>query len=225
MRQVITKAIVLSRTNFGEADRILTLLTNDQGKLRAMAKGVRKEKSKLASGVELFSVSEIGFIRGRGEIATLTTSRLNKHFGQIINNVDRTMLGYELLKCLNKIVEDNAGGEYFDLLEGALESLDQHDIDEKLIRLWFDIQLLEISGHGPNLNSEDLDKAGKYHFDNSKMAFNKHPSGSYSPNHIKLLRLARSNSPQALSKVQGIDKLLAASVRLLSSMRRTHLHV
>jgi DNA repair protein RecO (recombination protein O) len=42
--QIITTAIVLARTEFQEADRILTLLTPDQGKLRAIAKGVRRAK-------------------------------------------------------------------------------------------------------------------------------------------------------------------------------------
>ena len=53
-----TQAIVLRRTNFGEADRILTLLT-PLGQRGAMARGVRREKSKLAGGIELFGVSDV----------------------------------------------------------------------------------------------------------------------------------------------------------------------
>ena len=53
-----TKALVLRRTNFGEADRIINFLT-EQGVVAAIAKGVRKEKSKLAGAVELFCLSEI----------------------------------------------------------------------------------------------------------------------------------------------------------------------
>lgn len=59
---IVTSGIVLNRINFGEADRILTVITPDQGKLSLIAKGVRKEKSKLAGGIELFSVSNISFI-------------------------------------------------------------------------------------------------------------------------------------------------------------------
>jgi DNA repair protein RecO (recombination protein O) len=71
MQQLQTRGIILSRTDFGEADRILTVLTPQQGKLRLMAKGVRKIKSKLAGGIELFSVSDITYIRGKGELGTL----------------------------------------------------------------------------------------------------------------------------------------------------------
>ena len=57
------QAIVLRRTNYGEADRILQLMTN-QGGRAVMARGVRREKSRLAGGVELLSVSDVVCIRG-----------------------------------------------------------------------------------------------------------------------------------------------------------------
>ena len=56
-----TLTIVLRRTDFGEADRILTLLT-PEGKKTAIARGVRKPKSKLAGGIELFSLNEVVLI-------------------------------------------------------------------------------------------------------------------------------------------------------------------
>ncbi|MCA9348456.1 DNA repair protein RecO, partial [Candidatus Saccharibacteria bacterium] len=65
-RFLTTRAIILRRINYGEADRILTMLTSDFGKIRLIAKGVRKQKSRMAGGLELFGVSEINFIKGRG---------------------------------------------------------------------------------------------------------------------------------------------------------------
>ena len=53
-----TQAIVLRRTNYGEADRILKVIT-PQGQRSIMAKGVRREKSKLAGGIELFAISDM----------------------------------------------------------------------------------------------------------------------------------------------------------------------
>ena len=108
MQQIVTRGIVLTRTNYGEADRIVTILTPDHGKQRLMAKGVRKLKSKLAAGLELFSVSDISYIPGRGEVHTLVSSRLRVHYGKIVENLDRTMLGYELLKRINRATEDAA---------------------------------------------------------------------------------------------------------------------
>ena len=62
-----TRAIVLRRTNYGEADRILQLLTPD-GKKSVMARGVRREKSRLAGGIELFAVSDVVIGEGKGEL-------------------------------------------------------------------------------------------------------------------------------------------------------------
>ena len=53
-----TRAIVLKRTNYGEADRILQLLTT-YGKRNVIAKSVRREKSRMAGGIELFSICEV----------------------------------------------------------------------------------------------------------------------------------------------------------------------
>ena len=59
-----TPAIVIGRLNLGEADRILTLLTPDYGKLRVSIRGVRKIKSRLAGHVELFSQTRLMLAKG-----------------------------------------------------------------------------------------------------------------------------------------------------------------
>ena len=106
MNRIVTKGIVLSRTNFGEADRILSFLTPDHGKIRAIAKGVRKQQSKLAGGIEIFSISDLTFLEGRSEINTLMSSRLDKHYANIVKNLERTTAAYELIRLTNKATED-----------------------------------------------------------------------------------------------------------------------
>ena len=69
-RSTRTKAIVLRRTNYGEADRILQFLT-PLGRQGALARGVRREKSRLAGGIELFAISDIVITEGRGELGLL----------------------------------------------------------------------------------------------------------------------------------------------------------
>ena len=75
-RDLRTEAIVLRRTDYGEADRILQLLT-PEGKKSVVAKGVRREKSKLAGGIELFSVSEVVIHEGKGDLGILTGAKLD----------------------------------------------------------------------------------------------------------------------------------------------------
>ena len=58
-RQFRTQAIVLSRRDFGESDRLLKLFTPDYGKISAVAKGARKPKSKVGGHIELFARSDV----------------------------------------------------------------------------------------------------------------------------------------------------------------------
>jgi DNA repair protein RecO (recombination protein O) len=124
VKQLLTEGIILSRIEYGEADRIITVLTPEHGKLRLMARGVRRIKSKLAGGIELFSVSDLSYIKGKGEIGTLVSSRLKTHYGSIVQDLSRVQLGYELIKLINKATEDQPDEEYFNLLRESFKALD-----------------------------------------------------------------------------------------------------
>jgi len=223
MKQIVTTGIVLTRTDFGEADRILSVITPDHGKVRLMAKGVRRIKSKLAGGIELFSISQITFIEGKGDIKILVSTRLQKHFGNIVQNIDRTMFGYDILKLINNVTEDNTGKEYFELLSQVLESLDDASVTIDLITFWLYAQLLRITGHSPNVRTDTrgqkLETDGAYGFDFDAMAFAAQPQGKYNAQHIKLQRLALGlESPLQLHRVQGIDMILPDSLQLAKTM-------
>lgn len=230
MNQLITKGIILRRTEYGEADRILTLLTPDHGKLRLMAKGVRRLKSKLAGGVELFSTSEITYIKGRGDIGTLVSARLIHHYGNIVSDIERTMLGYELIKQLNKVTEDQPEPEYFQLLDQAFRALDDSLIALDLVRLWFGAQLLRIDGFTPNLltdtSGERLQASATYDFGFEDTSFTLHPEGTFKADDIKFLRLLFSgNSPKLLQQVHGSDDLTVTASPLVQAMLASHLRV
>jgi DNA repair protein RecO (recombination protein O) len=227
MNQLVTTAIILNRTDYGEADRILSLLTPEYGKLSLMAKGVRKVKSKLAGGIELFSVSEITFIKGRGAVGTLVSTRLIKHYEHIVGDLNRTMLGYELIKQLNKVTEDEPEEEYFDLLRETFEALDESSVPIELIRFWFGLQLLRLSGHTPNLQTDDsgnrLVVDQKYEFNFESMSFHASSHGGFEAGHIKLLRLAfEGHSARFLANIQGANKLVMDCVPLAQQWTATY---
>lgn len=228
-QQIVTTGIVLARTDYGEADRIITVLTPDQGKLRLMARGVRKSKSKLAGGIELFSTSSITFIEGKGDIGTLISSRLVKHYEQIVSDIERVQAGYRLIKQLNKCTEDSPGPEYYDLLEQSYAALNESSVSLELIEAWFQAQLLKFAGHSPNLNTdsagEKLSTEQEYNFNPDDMVFTANQKGRYDSGNIKVLRLLFSgHSPNDLSKVNGLDKLLSNLAPLIKTMYNQHLH-
>jgi len=223
--QFTTRGIVLARTDYNEADRIITFLTPNHGKVRAIAKAVRKSQSKLAGGIELFSVSDLTFVKGRGEIYTLISSRLQKHYGQIVKNLDRTNAGYELISQLSKATEDQLELAYFDLLKYAFEALNDESISLDLIRSWFAAQLLKLAGHSPNLrtdiNQQKLIEQQKYEFNFDSMAFQTSQAGrdNFAAPDIKFLRLIFSdNQPKTLQKIAGIGQLANKSLPLLQSL-------
>jgi len=219
MNQVATTGIVLSRLNYGEADKIITLVTPDHGKIRVMARGVRKIKSKLAGGIELFSVSNITYIPGKKDISTLVSSRLQTHFGHIVEEIDRTMVGYEIIKLFSKATEDECDIEYYELILHAMAYLNDKNIDVTLVNCWFMAQLLKILGHTPNIRSNTdgnaLNVEKKYGFDYADMGFFEQPGGAYTPNHIKMLRLLTAENPEKLQIIKGIGSVLPSLDQLL----------
>ena len=104
MRDVKTLAYVLRRTNFGEADRILNLIT-PEGKMSAIAKGVRKEKSKLAGGVEMFTLSEVNLHFGKGDLAVLTGAKMVRFYGEIMKDLSMMEMASGFLKEINRASE------------------------------------------------------------------------------------------------------------------------
>jgi len=230
MNRINTQGIVLSRTDYGEADRILSFLTPDQGKVSAIAKGVRKQKSKLAGGIELFSVSEISYIPGRRDISTLISTRLIKHYGNIVKDLDRTNAAYSLIKTINRATEDKLEPAYFHLLQMTLESLADNSINLELAKTWFAAQLLRLGGHSPNLRTDSSDQKLKadetFDFDMNTMTFEVADDGHFAPEHIKFLRLLFSdNHPKVISKVKGADIFTLSAEPLIQSMLQAYIRI
>jgi DNA repair protein RecO (recombination protein O) len=228
MKTIVTKGIVLTRTDYGEADRILHFLTPDQGKIAGIAKGVRKSKSKLAGGIELFSVSELSFIVARSEIYTIISARLVKHYDNIVKNLERTNIGYELIRIINKATEDNPESAYFTLLNQAFEALDDPSLDSKITEHWLRMQLIKLSGHLPNLKTDcsgmNLSEKNSYKFDFDSMCFDvdKSEQGAFNANHIKFLRLGfAAAKPQILHKIQDANEISGQVTPLIQTILQT----
>lgn len=232
MKHFKTQGIVLNRTDYGEADRIIIFLTHDYGKLRAMAKSVRKSTSKLAGSIEIFSVSEITLVSGRGELKTLISARLEKHFGNIVKDIQRTNTAYEFMRLLGRATEDAAEPAYFRLLELGFEGLDDLSISPQLTSLWFNMHLLKLAGHMPNLRTDakgnKLKPSATYNISFEQMNFvpTVDQNGSFSADHIKFLRVGFAASrPKILQRVQGADPFVATCQPLVQTMLQSHLRI
>ena len=212
MRPIRTKAIVLRRTNYGEADRILQLLTPEYGKIAVMAKGVRREKSKLAGGIELFAVSDVSLVSGKSTIWTLTGARLDTFFAHIMTDYERMQFAYEVIKQLSRVTEQVSDPAFYELLETALASLNDPGIALDITVTWFWLQLAILQGQGLNLSTDvngmKLVEDKSYSFDSEAMTFIFSEQGEFTTDHIKLLRILSAQKPEVVTKVKDISTLL-----------------
>lgn len=212
MKPFRTKAIVLRRINYGEADRILQLLTPEYGKLSVIAKGVRREKSKLAGGIELFAVCDVSVIPGKGDMGTLTSSRLDTFYAHIMEEYERLQFGYEAIKQVTRAVEEVSEPAFFELLQTTFVSLDNPEVSEKVTATWFWLQLAILLGVGLNLATDDngmkLIEESRYNFSEDAMSFVYQERGRFTTEHIKLLRLLSAQPPAVAQQVRGIEELI-----------------
>lgn len=227
MKHIKTRVIILKRLNFGEADRILTALSEEYGRVSLLAKGVRKSNSKLAGGLELFSVCDVTYIEGRSELKTLISTRLKDHFSEIVKDINKTMLAYEFFKALEKATQHGTTDGTYAMLENILVYLNQPDSDSNLANIWLISHLLQAEGSGINLekplNSAKFSEEQLYDFNFEDMAFYVSNNGTFTPKHIKFLKLvARGSTPSNLHVVTGFEALSADLNNVFSNLLRLH---
>ena len=206
-----TRAIVLRRTNYGEADRILQLLT-PEGRRSVMAKGVRREKSKLAGGIELFAVSDVVVNSGRGDLGILTSARLVQFYRHILEDYDRLQFGYEVVKHVSSATETVDEPEWFDVLQEVFAGLDVQSISRQLVEAWFYLRYAALLGRELSLVNDiegnRIDAGSRYAYDVGEQGLRKSSGGDLTANHIKFLRLLSSRSLKILAQIGGIDTVL-----------------
>lgn len=217
MRSTRTRAIILRRTNYGEADRILQLIT-PLGKRSVMAKGVRREKSRLAGGIELFAVSDVVIGEGKGELGILMSARLVQFYRHIMEDYDRMQFGYETVKLVSKASEMLDEPEWFDILGETLVALDVETIPLELIQTWFYLRHANLLGHGLSLDydtdGKKLSVGEKYEYDVAEKGLRPNEDGDIAADHIKLMRLIATKPIQTLVQIGGINEIIGDCLNL-----------
>ena len=211
MQALRTHAIVLRRTNYGEADRILQLLT-PVGKRSVMAKGVRREKSRLAGGIELFAICDVVINEGKGDLGILTSARLIQFYRHIMEDYDRMQFAYAVIKLIGKASDQMDEPEWYDVMAEVLMGLDAHSIDLRLVQTWFYLHYASLMGHEMSLyhdiSGEKLDAGKTYRYDDTDQGLRSVVGGEVGAEHIKFLRLVATKSLKTLSQIGGIEHIL-----------------
>ena len=203
-----TKAYVLRRTNYGEADRILNLIT-PVGKISAMAKGVRKPKSKLAGGIEMFSLIQVNLHFGKSKMAVLTSAKMTSFYSEILKDLKRMELASEILKKISKASDSIDSPELFEIVDQTLKSLNA-GFDTDLVEAWFLLNLARVMGEEINLyrdaEGDKLDAESKYSWNSYETVFYVDERGEIDANVIKILRLLVSSGLDTVVRIKDISK-------------------
>ena len=149
MRPYKTEAVVLREWDFGEADKILILYAPNRGKIHAIAKGVRKPRSRMRGGVQLFCHADFFLYQGKS-LDTITQVVLKEAFRNIRGDLDKLAHASYLVELLESVATEKPGNpELFGLLLAGLHLLTGDDPD--LAVRFFEVRLLELWGYQPRL--------------------------------------------------------------------------
>ena len=141
-----TKGIVLSSCDYGEKDKLVTILTLEYGKLTCKARGVKAPKSKLKMQVQPFCFADFELVK-TGNNYTLSGGNIIDSFFDIVSNMDKFEYGYAMLEVLDKVckeAEDNSLS--FVLGLKCLKNLCYNTVPASLLFLYFIINIFKIQG-------------------------------------------------------------------------------
>ena len=142
-------ALVLRRTDYRDYDRMITLLTAENGKVEAVVRGCRRPKSELINAAEPFVCGKYRLFMAHGRY-TVTQCSVTDGFYPLREDIDRLTLGAGWLKLLEETsVYDEPAGELFDLALKAISFLSYTGTDLKLLNAMFLMKLLRILGMSP----------------------------------------------------------------------------
>lgn len=144
-------AIVLRRLDYGEADRIVTLLTREHGKLAVIAKGVRRQKAKAAGSLDLFARSRMMLAKGRNLDVVAQVERRGD-VRHISGDLERTAYAGLVSEVVDKVLEErHPVDDIFDLVVQTLDRLNAPSRLPRADAAWFLMRILEQLGYQPQL--------------------------------------------------------------------------
>ncbi len=214
--------IILGKKDVGETDRIYTIYTLESGKIRVLAKSVRKANAKLAGFLENFNLAEIFIAKSQG-MGKITGSLVINNFSEIRNNLEIVRDVFDSVNILNKLIKDENGDrKIFEIFREYLETMDEIAKEDnqgknEIISLGFAFRLFEELGYKIEVGNcaycQEKIKEGNNFFDPEqggvvceKCLPNLKTRIKVSSNAIKIIRLIFRNSLKSLKKLKADKK-------------------
>ena len=148
------QGIVLRAIKLGEADKIVTVMTSGSGKVRAVAKGIRKTTSRFGARLEPFTQVNLMLYRGRGSLDTITQAEIVTPHLHIREDLARFAAAETMVEAVDKVAEEHERNTRLVLLLlQGLRALDAVPVDPAAVAESFLLKLLSLSGFHPALTA------------------------------------------------------------------------
>lgn len=145
------EVVVLRTHKLGEADRIVTLLSRRHGKLRAVAKGVRRTSSRFGSRLEPFMVADVQLYQGRSLDIVQQAESLGSYGADIVAHYDRYTSAHAMVEAADRLNEAEATPQQYLLLVGGLRALSRGEHAARSILDSYLLRAMALSGWAPGL--------------------------------------------------------------------------
>jgi len=148
------QGVVLRQHKLGEADKIITLMTQGSGKIRGVAKGIRRTKSRFGARLEPFTHVSVMVYRGSGALDTITQAEIVNQHRHVREDLGLFAAGETMLEAVDKVAEEHERNvKLFVLLLQGLRTLDTEPADGVAVSESFLLKLLSVSGFHPSLTA------------------------------------------------------------------------
>jgi DNA repair protein RecO (recombination protein O) len=144
------EAVVLRTHKLGEADRIVTMLSRQHGKIRAVAKGVRRTASKFGSRLEPMMVADVQLFEGRSLDIITQAESLGSYGAEIAGDYASYTAASVMIETADKVTDDSGSLQQYLLLVGALRSLSRREHAPGLTLDSYLLRSLSIAGWAPS---------------------------------------------------------------------------
>lgn len=145
-----TEGIILGGTNFGEANRLIHVMTHEFGFVSAAAQSVREDRSKLRYSLQDFSRSDICLVRGKNGWRIVNAECLTCHRGILLSSAKRVLVARLFLFARRLLQGEEKSSELFDVFADVLTFLDVRILSpEELfnVEIIFDLKILSLLGY------------------------------------------------------------------------------
>lgn len=209
MPSLITEGLILKRKDFGEADRILTALTDRYGKISIVARGVRKITSRRAGNIELLNRVKLHLFKAKSY--TLTEAESIETFPTIKSTLTLSTNAFHILELVDRlIVEEQSNKSLYDLTVAILQLLENNP--RQIFMRAYEVKMLSLLGFWSSNAVQDLDPSlQKIVFDMEYLSWQQ----------IEQMQIDQSQA-MALESIMHsyIEKILEGSLKSMSVLKK-----